>query len=51
MEDIDYQYHLENLMNSDPDYVVDVLGITSEELVEAFPKKAKAFILSEFNDG
>lgn len=37
----------------DPDYIVDVLDITSEELLEAFETKliAKASEFSEVEDG
>ena len=48
MEKIDYEYHLENLKESDPDYIVDVLEITSEQLIKAFPNKVRKFILEEF---
>ena len=41
---IDYEYHLETLRECDPNYVVDVLEITSEELIEAFYDKAIKFI-------
>ena len=41
---------IEDLKELDPDYVVDVLDITSEELVEAFPLKVRAFIIAELGD-
>lgn len=41
--------HLDILANCDPDYVVDVLGITSEELVETFENLAIAHIKEEFD--
>ncbi len=41
---------IEDLKELDPDYVVDVLDISSEELVEAFPYKVKAFILAELGE-
>lgn len=44
----DFEYHIENLKLCDPDYVVDVLDITSEELIKAFPRKARQFIEEEF---
>ncbi len=34
----------------DPDYVVDVLDITAEELVNAFPYKVRAFIAAELGE-
>ncbi len=36
--------HLINLKACDPDYVVDVLGITSERLVEDYLPEAVEFI-------
>ena len=44
------EYQLENLAQSDPDYVVDVLEISSEELIMAFPLKARNYILDEFTE-
>ncbi len=41
---------IEDLKELDPDYVVDVLDISSEELVEAFPLKVRAFIANELGD-
>lgn len=37
------------LMNADPDDVVCMLGITSEELFEAFPDKVRAYLEQETN--
>jgi hypothetical protein len=37
---------IRQLRESDPDYVVDVLGVTSNELLAAFPRQ-----LSDFLDG
>ena len=45
----DYTHYLVNLVNEDPDYVVDVLGLSSWELVKAFPKHVQAFIQDEYN--
>lgn len=45
----DYTHYLVNLVNEDPDYVVDVLGLSSWELVKAFPKQVQAFIQDEYN--
>jgi hypothetical protein len=42
---------LEVLRDSDPDYVVDVLGLTSEQIVEAFHWEAIHFIRKETGDG
>jgi len=44
MDQLDLLYHLENLRECDPNYVVDVLGITSEQLVNDYLDKAIAFI-------
>lgn len=50
MDQNKYKYHLENLEVMDPDYVVDVLDISSQELLDKFPEKAKAFIEDEFGE-
>lgn len=47
----DYTHYLVNLVNEDPDYVVDVLGLSSWELVKAFPKQVQAYIQDEYNVG
>lgn len=47
----DFDYHWINLLESDPDYVVDVLEITTEELLAAFPKRAEHFIHEEYGGG
>ena len=39
---------LEKLELCDPDYVVDVLGITTEELITAFYGKVKVFLNEEY---
>lgn len=44
------QEMVEDLKELDPDYVVDVLDITSEELVNAFPFKVRAFIIAELGE-
>ncbi len=41
---------VEDLKELDSDYVVDVLGITAKELVEAFPYKVRAFIAAELGE-
>jgi hypothetical protein len=38
---------LDNLKNADPDYVVDVLDISTDELLKRFPVKLAAYIASE----
>ena len=38
----------DDLAEQDPDYVVDVLGITTEELLDAYADKAEAYIEKEF---
>jgi len=47
MSPIEMEYYLENLGACDPDYVVDVLEITSDELLAAFHAKAREFINTE----
>ena len=44
MDEMELQEHLIRLKACDPDYVVDVLGITSEQLVETFLPDAIEFI-------
>jgi len=44
MEPMDLMYHLDNLRECDPNYVVDVLNITSEELVNDYLDRAIEFI-------
>ena len=41
---------LDILANCDPDYVVDVLGVTSEEIVELFHGRAVAHIEEEWGE-
>lgn len=45
----DYTHYLTNLVNEDPDYVVDVLGISSWELVHAFPAKVRQYLEDEYD--
>jgi hypothetical protein len=45
----DYTHYLVNLINEDPDYVVDVLGISSWELVHAFPKLVQKYLEDEYD--
>ena len=49
MDEQSLQYHLDTLRECDPDYVVDVLDITSEEIIAAFPDRARQFIEQEFD--
>lgn len=46
-----FQKYLVDLVNSDPDYVVDVLGISSWELVHKFGDKVEQFIEEEYGVG
>ena len=48
MNDMEFAYRLGHLLISDPDDVVAWLGVTTEELVEAFPDKVDAYIEREF---
>ncbi len=43
-----YEEIISLMKEQDPDYVVDVLGITSAELLDAFPLRARGFILEEY---
>ena len=45
----DWEYRLGTLMVSDPDYVVDVLQVTAEELIQAFPEKVRQHLYEEFD--
>lgn len=45
----DFDHYVVNLLNEDPDYVVDVLQISSWELIKAFPVKVRHFIEDEYN--
>lgn len=38
---------LDNLKEEDPDYVVDVLDISSEELIKKFPTKVARYLAQE----
>ena len=49
MDEQELEYHLDTLRECDPDYVVDVLEITSDELIRAFPDRARSFIEKEFD--
>ena len=47
MDEAELIYHLENLAECDPNYVVDVLGITSEQLVRDYRHEAIEFLLED----
>lgn len=47
MEQTEYDYFHQHLMECDPDYVVDVLEITTEDLLFLFSDRARAFIERE----
>ena len=38
------------LLNIDPDELVDVLQISSQELIGAFPEKVHAYLTEEYED-
>lgn len=48
MEWEDFNYHWENLEALDPDQLVSDLGLTTEEILDAFTYKARKFIEKEF---
>lgn len=48
MDESEFNYHLGTLKECDPEYVVDVLEITTEELIAAFPQRASNFIEGEY---
>jgi len=50
MTDIELMYHLDDLKECDPNYVVDVLNISSERLVEDYLDEAIKFIKEEFGE-
>lgn len=37
------------LMNADPDELVDILGVSSQELIDAFPEKVRAYLEDEYD--
>ncbi len=47
MTEAEFYYQMANLKEQDPDYIVDVLGITTEELISAFTLRAIEFIEKE----
>mgnify|MGYP000167816457 CR=1 FL=1 len=44
------QYYMETLSALDPDQLVSDLRIESDEILEAFPEKAKRFIEREYGE-
>ncbi len=44
----EFALHWDALMGEDPDVVVDIVGITTEELLDAYADKAEAYIEKEF---
>jgi hypothetical protein len=48
MNTTDFDYHMKNLRELDPDQLVSDLGLTTEEILAAFYKDAAAFIYKEF---
>lgn len=48
MNDTDFVYHLSNLEALDPDQLVADLGLTTEQLLDAFGREVDAFIEREF---
>ncbi len=44
----EYRFHLENLREQDVDALVDILGISSQELMDMFPEKVAEFIKKEY---
>jgi len=48
VDNVALEYHMNTLRESDPNYVVDVLGLTSEEILAAFHRQAVEFIEGEY---
>jgi len=48
MDDYDHTYHWMNLRELDPDQLVSDLNLTTEEILQAFPRKAEEFNEKEF---
>lgn len=48
MNTSEFDYHLATLRECDPEYVVDILEVTTEELIAAFPRRAANFIEAEY---
>ena len=45
---IDFEYHMGHLEALDPDQLVCDLELTTEELIAAFPARAREFIEREY---
>lgn len=43
-----YRFHLENLREQDVDALVDILGVSSQELMDMFPEKVAEYIKKEY---
>ena len=48
MNDQDYNYHYENLEALDVEQLVQDLGLTTEDIMAAFPRHVQNFIVKEF---
>lgn len=48
MNDAEWAIRLADLFEQDVDYVVDVLGLTVEDIVNTFPDKVDEYIMQEF---
>ena len=44
----DYHYHIENLKALDPDQLVSDLGLSTEDIIEAFPAEVDDFLEREY---
>ena len=47
----EFDYHLATLHEQDPDYIVDALDLTTEQLLAAFSNKAAVYLEQEYGDG
>jgi len=47
---MNYDYYLEKMAELDPDVLVSDLGLTSEEIIEAFENVVNEYITKEFLD-
>ena len=48
MNEVDFRYHYENLEMLDVDQLVQDLGLTTEDIMAAFPRHVQNFIVKEF---
>ena len=48
MNEVDFRYHHDNLKELDVDQLVYDLGLTTEEIMAAFPHHVTNFIVREF---